>query len=385
VTVEVRTGDGLGFRDFTYPAAVEDGQSNEATASKPESKLWWLDNTWWSVLYRQSAGAHRIHRLDPVTQQWIDTGVSVDERLASRVDVLLDGTKVYMASRFALAPAQNRLYRFTYDFGLKRHLLDPGFPVDIPGGGCEALTIAKDSTGTLWVAYALGSKPMVSHSVGGDDTQWAAPFVVPVSQGTSIDADDIAGVIALPGKIGVYWTNQRTASDYFAVHSDGASPTGAWMVEVTLAGNASADDHFNMKLASDGRLFVAQKTNRNSGNDVLLGLLVRSPSGTWSPLYSVSTNDFLPTRPLIVLDELHRRIYYFFSFLHETINYKVSDMDSIAFPAGEGTPFMTSASVRDLNNPQSAKQNATPASGILVIASSREDLSYWHNSIPIAP
>jgi hypothetical protein len=86
-----------------------------------------------------------------------------------------------------------------------------------------------------------------------------------------------------------------------------------------------------------------------------------------------------------VLDELHRRIYYFFSFLHETINYKVSDMDSIAFPAGEGTPFMTSDSVRDLNNPQSSKQNATPASGILVISSSREDLSYWHNSIPIAP
>jgi hypothetical protein len=387
VTVDVRTGNGVGFKDFTYPSGVEDGQSNEATAQKPESKLWWLDNTWWSVLYRQSANAHRIHRLDAATQQWIDTGVSVDERQASRVDVLVDGTKIYMTSRFAGSPAQNRLYRFTYDFGLKRHLLDPGFPVDLPGGGSETLTIAKDSTGMLWISYPLGSKPMVSHTIGGDDTQWAAPFMVPVSQGTAMDSDDITGIITLPGKIGVFWSNQRTQAYYFALHTDGTPTTSAssWTEEFPASGNRVADDHFNMKVASDGRLFVGIKTSLANDSDISVGLLVRSTSGSWSPLHPVARFDALPTRPLVVLDELHRRIYYFYSAFHDTINYKISDMDTVSFADGVGTPFITSASVRDINNPQSAKQNATPASGILVIASSRGDLSYWHNSLPIAP
>jgi hypothetical protein len=245
------------------------------------------------------------------------------------------------------------------------------------------MTIAKDTTGTLWIAFPLGSKVNVAHSLG-NDTQWSAAFVVPVGTDTNVDADDIAGIIALPGagEIGVFWSNQRTESDYFAVHTDGASPTDAasWQKEVVISGNTSADDHFNMKLASDGTLYVAMKTNRNSGTNIIIGLLVRSPAGTWSPLHSVGTNDFLPTRPLLVLDEAHRRLYVFYSPFHETIAYKSSDMDTISFPGGVGTPFIVSAATNDLNNPQSTKQNVAETGGrIEVISSSRADLTYFHN------
>jgi len=61
-------------------------------------------------------------------------------------------------------------------------------------------------------------------------------------------------------------------------------------------------------------------------------------------------------------------------------HYKASNMDAIAFPAA-GTPFITSSGVHDINNPTSTKQNVTPAGGIEVIASSRADMSYWHNGI----
>jgi hypothetical protein len=383
ITVEVRGGGDIGYRDFSYPAAVEAGNSNEATAQKPESKLWYHDGTWWAVLYRTAAGAHRIHRLDLATQTWVDIGVSVDPRPESKQDVLWDGAELYMASRFAGSPAQNRLYRFSYQSALKTWTLDSGFPVDISGGGTESMTIAKDSTNTLWIAYTLNSTVVVNRTVGSD-TQWGTPFTLPVAQGVSIDADDIAGVISMPGKIGVFWTNQKTQSDYFAWHADGDPATAAanWHEEVAVAGNQAADDHFNMKVASDGRLFVGMKTSRTGGSDILVALLVRATDGTWSPMHNVATFDTLATRPLVVLDEAHRRVYFFFSPFHETINYKVSDMDTIAFPSGVGTPFMSFGSPNDLNNPQSTKQPVAETGGrIEVIASSRNDLTYFHNGL----
>jgi hypothetical protein len=121
------------------------------------------------------------------------------------------------------------------------------------------------------------------------------------------------------------------------------------------------------------------KTGYNSPGEILDGLIVRSASGTWSPLINICLQDFQPTRELLLLDEVRRKIYAFYSFDHAAIYYKESDMDTIAFPDGPGTPLITSASVRDINNPTSTKQNVTPESGILVEASSRADSSYWHN------
>ena len=312
----------------------------------------------------------------------------IDERPTARQDVLWDGAKLYMVSRagFNVAPAENRLLRYTYDPGLKTYVLDPGFPVTISGGGAESMTITKDSTDTLWVAYTLAGQVFVNCTLGSDD-QWGTPFPIPVAQGTNV-AVDIAGVIALPnpggpGAIGIFWTNQNTQADYFAVHADGTPPTdpAAWTEEFPIAGKKAADDHFNMKVASDGRLFVGIKTSRTSPKDILIGLLVRSPAGAWSPLYNVATFDTLATRPLVLLDESHRRLYFFFSPFHAAINYKTSDMDRIAFPDGVGTPFIASSSVDDINNPTSTKQNVMSDGGIELIASSPGDLSYWHNGL----
>jgi hypothetical protein len=63
---------------------------------------------------------------------------------------------------------------------------------------------------------------------------------------------------------------------------------------------------------------------------------------------------------------------------HEAIYYKVSSMDTIAFPSGGGTPFIVSPTVLDVNDPTSTKQNVTAATGLVVEASSNTDASYWH-------
>jgi hypothetical protein len=193
-------------------------------------------------------------------------------------------------------------------------------------------------------------------------------------------------VIALQGKIGVYWTNQKAQGDFFAVHPDGAAPEAGWTTETAVIGNAAADDHFNMKVAADGRLWVVMKTSRTGSSDILVGLLVRATDGTWSPMYGVGTfGGTWGTRGVVELDEVHRRVYVFYSPFHQTIYYKTTDMDSVSLQGGLGIPFITSNTVNDINNPTGSKDAVTPESGIVIEASSPGDLSYWHNVVPIVP
>jgi hypothetical protein len=116
------------------------------------------------------------------------------------------------------------LYRYSFDgFGFT---LDAGFPVNISGGGEETLTIARDSTGKLWIAYTAGSKVKVNRSTTNDAT-WGTQFTVPVPGASGVAGDDIAAVQAFGGKIGVLWSNQKDEKDYFAYHVDGRrTPAG---------------------------------------------------------------------------------------------------------------------------------------------------------------
>ncbi len=384
IAITMTVGD-VGFRDLKFGANVDE-DTNRITGAKPESKLWHLDGIWWGTLFAPTAGAYSIHRLDIATQKWIDTRVPVDERPTSRQDALLVGETLYMASRTSVPGGENRLLRYTYRRDAQTFVRNPGFPVTIPGGGTEALTLTRDSTGTLWIAFTLNDHVMVSHTLGSDGA-WAAPFVVPVTDenpaATHLYFDDIAAVQRLDGAVGVFWSNQLTQEDYFAVRRDGTPPAdpAAWRLEVAATGGAIADDHLNMKLASDGRLFVAVKTNFTRSTATLIGLLVRSPAGVWSGLHHVATAELSPTRPLCLLDEVRRRVHVFYSPLEAAIYTKSSDMDVIAFPDpdGIGTPFIASAATGFINNPTSTKQNVDPATGLVVLAASTT--TYWHNSI----
>ena len=170
------------------------------------------------------------------------------------------------------------------------------------------------------------------------------------------------------------------------MHRDGApaADRAAWQLEIAAAGGNVADDHFNLKLASDGRLFAAVKTSRSNPSSTLVGLLVRSPAGVWSPLHKVTDVEFNPTRPLCLLDETASRVYVFYSLDQSAIYYKTSDVDSLAFPDGRGTPFIVSPLAADINNPTSTKQNIDARTGLVVLASSSERMTYWHRRLDLA-
>ncbi|HEY0644390.1 MAG TPA: hypothetical protein VGD39_13275, partial [Nocardioides sp.] len=217
----------VGYRDFAYGPGAGSGWVDpdlSPTASKPQSKLWFAQGTWWGVLNDPVSNDFHIHRLDQSTQTWVDTGVLVDSRNGSRADALWDGSKLYVASALPSGSTTSsgvQVSRYSYANGAWTR--DAGFPVTINSGGVEAAVIAKDGTGKLWVTYTQGSRVWVVVGQPGG-TSWGSPFV-PNVPGTSVTSDDIASVTSYNGRISVVWSNQGDDSVYAATHVDSAATT----------------------------------------------------------------------------------------------------------------------------------------------------------------
>jgi len=379
------TGD-IGFEG---PSTV--GAQAALTGEKPESKLWWNDNLWWASMWSQSAAAYHIFRLNTANQSWVDTGTVLDNRGSSRADTLWDAStsKLYVASHIFSTGSSSgspaRLYRYSYSAGTDSYSLDSGFPVQIGNYKTEALTIAKDSTGQLWATWKQGTTFVVNASVcnpGCNDAVWGVPFTpsVPGTK-TTFNSDDNAAVIAFASQVGVFWTNQTNGTDYFAVHADSSADT-AWSGETAISGPGLADDHMNLKTDSSGSVYAVVKTSREVSTDPLVLLLVRSPSGIWTST-TVGLKRDHHTRAIVELDEVDQTIHVFATSPESggSIYQKTSPMGSLAFPAGKGTLVMRDASGA-LNNPTSTKQNVSPATGLVVLASSGQRV-YFHQYFPL--
>jgi len=383
----------IGFRDFSY---ANDNGLSAPTGSKPESKLWFNDSSWWAVMFNPSLHETDIYKLDLATQKWTDTGTPVDDRPAAKGDALWDQAsgKLYIVSNLhvnSAAPNSNssnwgRLYRYSYNAQTKVYSLDSGFPVTVTKGKEETLVLAKDSTGRLWVTYVESSKVMINHSNGSDNI-WGTPFALPVST-VATTSDDIASIIAFGGnKIGVFWSNQSTKNDYFSIHQDGAADTAWSPEEIALGGGmnctgACADDHINIKTDSKGKLYIASKTSFTNNTQPLINLLVRAADGSWSRT-TYSTHAFTNTRGIVLLDEPHDRLYFFVSSSESggKIDFKTTSMSNPYFPDGNGAPFIANPTDTHINNATSTKQNVTSSSGLVVMASDDNSDFYVHNFV----
>ena len=67
-----------------------------------------------------------------------------------------------------------------------------------------------------------------------------------------------------------------------------------------------------------------------------------------------------------------------------TIYYKKSSLDNVSFAPGAGTPIISSSVDTDINDPTSTKQNVNSQTGLVVLASSRQNARYWHAYVDLA-
>ncbi|HEX3049478.1 MAG TPA: DNRLRE domain-containing protein [Aggregatilineaceae bacterium] len=380
---------GIGYADFAYGSS----STSSPTGEKPESKLWWNDGYWWGDLFSASANQYHIYRLNLATQTWSDTGTALDNRPGTKADTLWDGAsqKLYVVSHtFTTSGASTttssqwgRLYRYSYNSATDVYSLDAGFPVTVTQGKSETLTVAKDSTGRLWVSYVEGRKVMVNHSTS-DDLTWGTPYVLPTS-GVNVSSDDISAVSAFQGnKIGIVWSNQSSSTMYFAYHNDGNVDT-SWQQEIMIQGSSQADDHINIKTDSSGRLFVAGKTSLTGSNPMIV-LYVRSTNGTWTR-YTFGTGDDSHTRPIVLLDEEHNRLYLFAAAGQSggAIYYKSTDMNNISFAPGMGDVILSSNTATPrMNNVTSTKQNLNSTTGLVIAAVEDPMETYFHNYLTLS-
>ena len=358
----------------------------DPTGSKPQSKLWFHDGSWWGVLFQKQGARFNIFRLDPTG--WVDTAVTVDGRVNSRSDALWDGTHLYLAShRYSVTSGSGypaNLLRYSYDTAARRFLPDAGFPVRINNYKTETLVIDKDSTGTLWATWVQQGRVYVNRSLG-DDTLWGVPFPLPVA-GATVSSDDISSLVAIGGSIGVMWGNQLDDAYYFAVHRDGDPPALWQATETALGGPGRADDHLNLTADSTGRVWAVVKTGLHSGNDPLIVLLVRASDGTWVN-HTVATNRYSHTRPIVLLDEEQRLVHVLVTGPQApstngqsggNIFRKSASMDATSFVDGVGTPVMHIPGQPSLDNVTSTKQRLTAASGLVALAGSEPLKRYWY-------
>src|SRR5262245_41664412 len=63
-------------QDVGFEGPSFSGAGGTPTESKPESKLWYNDGTWWGSIWSNSGNAYRIHRLNFSTHAWVDTGTA---------------------------------------------------------------------------------------------------------------------------------------------------------------------------------------------------------------------------------------------------------------------------------------------------------------------
>lgn len=382
--------DDVGFSDFPFGDPGEWGVAGSPTGYKPQSKIWFNDGSWWGSLYDRSAGAYHIYRYGWHTRTWVDTGTLIDERDRSKADILWDGTHLYVASAASSATsdfASARLTRYSYNPTSRSYSLDDGFPVTIVDGGMEAIVLAKDTTGKLWVTYTRDERVYVNHSLD-DDSTWGEPFVLP-AQGAAVAADDISSVVAYNSHIGVMWSNQRDDTFYFATHKDGEAGD-FWESSIAVRNPNIADDHVNLKAGPGGKVYAVVKTSLDEVEDrdpaaPLILLLVRARDGGWDS-HTVSRVREKQTRPIVQIDEENRGLYVFATSpcCHGgAIYYKRTNLDDVSFPEGKGTPFIRSTTDTHVNDASSTKQNVNGTTRLLVLASDVTSGFYLHNVIDL--
>ena len=424
-----------GYRDQAYG-----GGAFRPTGEKPQSKLWYTDGTWFAgmFLYRATPlplkTEFRIYRLDQATHAWVDTGTLLDPRDQTHGDYLWDegSQTLWVASASRPDPAidddATKVFKYTYNAATNIYTPVAGYPKTIPGtisagafqGGAVAVTIARDSAGTLWTAWTKNGDVLYSRSTNGGDT-WSTPVKVPVQDSSVRTSDlfgDIAGVVAFGTKVGIMWSDHDalpSAADdgyYFAVIDSGLDPTvtGNWAPLETLptlvpGPNARevADDHLNLKVTSDGTVYMVGKTGKDTADCAtnkqlpLIEAFRRTTAGAWSA-HLVSTVGDCNTRPQLILDEQLGVAYVAMTSPNGggTVYLKsapLSGPDELVFRGAadqtiqRGTPFIRSATETAIDDPSTMKQNVTSATGIVVLANNiTTPKFYLHNemSLPAA-
>ena len=283
--------------------ALQSQAGTAATGEKPQSKVWYYENKWWSVFPASSgvsSSGSWLWRLDgsawtPVTQLSTSTTAKADVKPAGSPAGSLVHVLLYNGSSADLASVE-------YNAGVYQ-------PWSLPLQPDFALPAWQRDRNDRYRFYGadVAGNP-IQHRLQHCGNQWlmrsAAPYESwssPITLATvTNNQDDISVITALPNNtVGVLWSNQNSKRFGFKYHVD-TNPIDTWSADEVPAsqsandsvGAGMADDHLNLAAASDGTLYAAVKTGYDTAGYPKIAMLVRrlsgsAGSGVWDNLHGV--------------------------------------------------------------------------------------------------
>jgi hypothetical protein len=274
------------------------------TADKPQSKLWYMHNSWWAILPR-STGPSLWQRTETGWEEYhyVTNGL---QGIPGRVDVWADDMEITAVGVADVAKTNRSMtvFRLKMDttkskVAWESKILSELFPPSV-NDLIETATIVKDGIGNFWVSAVAGTVVCVWGSSDNGEN-WSDPIIL----AKGINEDDISVITNLPGGVGVIWSDQVRDAVLIRTHTDG-DPVKTWQVEQVIeSGNDTADDHLNTSLSPDGTLWVATKNEVDLTGKPQFVLRIRSTDGKWSnrPYVIKESTTHSPSRPIVVATE----------------------------------------------------------------------------------
>ena len=356
------------------PSAFEGGQS----------RLWFHDDAWWAVMLEPADSSARVFELLP-DHSWRATSALVNKDVLGLGDALAEGARLRVVSQSTAGVVFTAL---RYDEGAREYrpvTAEPVLVTDhqaVPG----AVSIARDTTGRLWVAFMATTRVLITYS-DTDGTTWSKPRA-PTVQDTEVAPGASVAVVAFAGSIGVMWSDQENHQFRFAVHADGARAT-EWTAEVPLEGPNMVDNDISLKVAPGEQgdiVLAAVKTSQDvvdgPGNRPLLMVLVRSPDGAWTSTVAGAVADD-HNSPLLLVDATSRRVYLVAQApaTGGTVYYKSASLDQVSFGPGRGSALAYGS--MPLADPTGSKHPINARTGLVVLTSTPKTRIQHHAEMAI--
>jgi hypothetical protein len=370
------------FRDFS----ILPGQPPEPIGASLQSRLWTVEGRWWGALVDPATRATRIFALSEDETTWRPTGVLIDERLGAVADALWTDDHLYVATTVpGRATASGvRVTRFSRSAD-GAYSPDPDFPVRVNAGGQTAVSIAKDGSGTLWVAFVRDGDLLVAHSLS-HEAIWSAP--VPFPAASRLEKDDLAALVALDdGRIAAVWSDASARTVWLATHTDGDPPDRWSDREIALDGMSLSDNALSAVALPDGGLAVAIETGTADEPNASLSAVqsvvtVRDPDGTWRRTLLSRVEDHLGA-PVIVVDANKHQLHVFSTSPRRAGNVymKSSTIDQLEFGTGRGDLVIGDPSNPDIAIPTSTKDPVDLDADFVVLGFDRKSGTYWHAAL----
>ncbi|MFC3198184.1 hypothetical protein ACFOET_11235 [Parapedobacter deserti] len=265
------------------------------TQDKPQSKLWYMHETWWAMLPTTSGpsiwkrlGEEKWALQDDITKQL--------KGMPSRADVQVEGTSIY-----AVVVDDARLSVLEIDAKEQENwALRSAVNLETSSDATiETATIAHSSNGALWVVADNGDRVVLWHR--SEDKFWSEPYVL----ASGISADDIATVTATSQEVHAIWSNQNLGFFETRTHVIG-DHVKQWSAPKVLGKEKQiADDHINIKTNQRDDVWMVTK-NSHDGHGTNVFELWRKKEGehewqyrSFAPL----TPEIHPSRPAVILTD----------------------------------------------------------------------------------